>query len=376
MGHSSQPSPEKDMGNIITFIKTLQDRESSFVDEKFAIFLDFEGTFDQDDDLSKDLEEKLATCTPLLEFLSTYSSGGRLLIQEANKNSGDEEMAEKAWTTMVPVVNQLLELKNATDDLNQLVPKILALLWSKKEGRTSSAHVNLFKQYASLIIQLGRILDIDMKIDALKISAPSVPNDISYVKRQSTIRQKNHKANAIDQEFAETLSMQNLESLSMYYINPTPALNNIIGIITKFFNDEESQDGPLELIVSFCKVCIKTLDSDIRNKFQRIETLETIQRIMVATALLYDHLAVGGVFVKESPINIRAVVEILEIESGMKRRRVGSRGVNSESDISRREELGSTEQAKNLLSVLKYSNKHLRDPTTPKNVEQMFNKIY
>ena len=34
-----------------------------------------------------------------------------------------------------------------------------------------------------------------------------------------------------------------------------------------------------------------------------------------------------------------------------------------------------TEQAKNLLTFLKYSNKHMRDPTTPKNVKDAFNNI-
>jgi hypothetical protein len=34
-----------------------------------------------------------------------------------------------------------------------------------------------------------------------------------------------------------------------------------------------------------------------------------------------------------------------------------------------------TPQARILLSVLKYSNKHLNSPGTPKDVRQMFNKI-
>ena len=46
---------------------------------------------------------------------------------------------------------------------------------------------------------------------------------------------------------------------------------------------------------------------------------------MVATALLYDHLSTEGVFVKESPIKINIVVELLEDEGGMKRRRTRSR---------------------------------------------------
>lgn len=377
------------MGHIISFIKQLKESGYEEVDEKFGIFLDFESKNLEigeasmaEKDLTAKIEEKLNTSLELLEFLKNYGAGGRQIIQEASSKPGDTEVQDAAWNKMVPLVCTLLDLKKMTDSLNEMVPEILEKMWEVKTSRESLDLMDVFKKNIFLVIQLGKMLDYDMRFDALKMCAPSIPNDISYVKRQFTIRSKTNTATA-DEEYTEVLNIQNLETISMFYINPTPALNSIITIITKFFANGEKKDEPLELIVSFCKVCIKILDSDIRGKFQRFGTIGMIYRIMVATTLLYDHLHDDGVFVKESPISIKLVVDLLEDEAGIRRKRTRSRGSTPPKRTD--DKIGSgdrksldevVEQAKNLLSVLKYSNKHLKSETTPKAVEQMFSRIF
>lgn len=106
----------------------------------------------------------------------------------------------------------------------------------------------MFKQRESLLIQLGKILDVDMKFDALKMSAPSIPNDISYVKRQATVRKRGNQAMTIEPE--------QLEQLSMFYITTNPAMTSCINTITQFFQAEDSKSEPLDLIVVFCKVVL------------------------------------------------------------------------------------------------------------------------
>jgi hypothetical protein len=178
-------------------------------------------------------------------------------------------------------------------------------------------------------VQLGKILDINMRFDGLKMLAPSIPNDISYVKRQSTVRNR--------QNLTTTVNGAQLEDLSMFYITTNPALTSVINTITNYFEKDEPLKEPLDLIVVFCKVtlaldmawsppqvCIKVLDTNIRAKFQNVGTVMMVHRIMVATALLYDHLHPVGVFVKDSPINISLLVELLEDEAGLRRRRTRS----------------------------------------------------
>ena len=69
-----------------------------------------------------------------------------------------------------------------------------------------------------------------MRFDALKMNAPSIPNDISYVKRQITIRTKK-KISTLEEDYEGVLRTEALADMSKYYIEPTPALKNMIEII-------------------------------------------------------------------------------------------------------------------------------------------------
>jgi len=371
------------MGNLLTAIHQLKDSGDPEVNEKFGIFLDFEGNDvkpDPNNQFSLRLEEKVRSSEAVLENLRTYGTGGKKFIFDATANPSTE-VQDATWAKMVPLISNLVECKNMTDELNQLVPEILREMWTGRAGdpRQSNTVLDILKDHMFMMLQLGKILDIDMRFDAMKMTAQNISNDISYVKRQFTLRQKSRTA-VVEEKYASAINIQNLEALSMFYINGTPALNNIIAITTKFFKDAATKDEPLELIVSFSKICIKILGSDIRSNFQKFGTIGMVQRIMVATALLYDHLSVNGVFVKDSPINIKSVVEILEEEAGVNRQRSKSKSARSPPTISpgstdRASYQELTAQAQNLLNFLKYSNKHLRDPTTPKQVQQMFNNI-
>jgi len=367
-------------GNIITFIRQLGDSGIPEVDEKFGLFIDFEKeTIESDEeqmvhDLYNRIDVKIGESSELLKFLSEYGPGGQKIISEAISKPGDPEIQEEAWEKMLPLINNLMELKLKYAQLNQMIPELLGQMWATKTGRESACLLEVFRQRESLLIQLGKILDINMRFDELKMSAPTIPNDISYVKRQSTVRRRTNKTTTVDPSA--------LEELSMFYISVNPALTNVINTITQFFKNEESKDGPLDLIVVFCKVCIKVLDTDIRSKFTKFGTIIMLHRIMVATALLYDHLHSEGVFVKESPINITTIVELLEDEAGLKRRR--TRSIAATPTETKGREMSDpvkdstnevAEQARILLNVLKYSSKHLQSETTPRAVKAMFAKI-
>ena len=97
-----------------------------------------------------------------------------------------------------------------------------------------------------MLIQLGKILDVNMKFDSLKMMAPSIPNDISYVKRQATLRRKDNQMTTVEPD--------QLGELSMFYIEHNPAMKSVIKTITDFFRTAESKSESLDLIVVFCKV--------------------------------------------------------------------------------------------------------------------------
>ena len=85
-----------------------------------------------------------------------------------------------------------------------------------------------------------------MKFDSLKMMAPSIPNDISYVKRQATLRRKDNQMTTVEPD--------QLGELSMFYIEHNPAMKSVIKTITEFFQAAESKSESLDLIVVFCKV--------------------------------------------------------------------------------------------------------------------------
>jgi len=373
------------MGNLISLFRSMGDKTINEIDDKFNLFIDFEKETIENEgearvhELSKQVDDKIKESSELLICLSDYGPGGSKVIQEAISKPSDPQIQDEAWDRMVPLITNLINLKESYTHLNQMIPEILGQLWAHKTGRESSALLEVFKQRESLLIQLGKILDVDMKFDALKMSVPSIPNDISYVKRQATVRKRGNQAMTIEPE--------QLEQLSMFYITTNPAMTSCINTITQFFQAEDSKSEPLDLIVVFCKVCMKVLDTNSRANFKNAETVMMVHRVMVATALLYDHLSTDGVFVKESPIKINIVVELLEDEGGMKRRRTRSRISPSTSPPSgkgtvKKQPSGEiapsveiVEQARVLLNVLKYSNKNLNKPTTPKATKDMFNRI-
>jgi len=375
-----------EMGNLLSFVRSLGDKSVSELDDKFRLFIDFEKDKIENPgeqkvhDLSVKVDAKISESSEALKFLSSYGPGGSQIIKDAISKPGDPQIQEGAWEKMLPLIKNLLELKQSYAALNQMIPEILGQMWETKKDRSSSALLEVFRQRETLLVQLGKILDSNMKFDSLKMMAPSIPNDISYVKRQATLRRKDNQTTAIEPD--------QLGELSMFYIEHNPAMKSVIKTITEFFQEAESKSESLDLIVVFCKVCMKVLDTDIRAKFENVATVMMVHRIMVATALLYDNLHPEGIFVKDSPINILIILELLEDEAGLKRRRTRSRpaseGKNSAKSPDGMERSTSNatsgaaelaEQATNLLNVLKYSNKHLNSPSTPKAVLQAFSRI-
>jgi len=376
------------MGNLLSFVRSLGDKSVSELDDKFRLFIDFEKDKCENPgeqkvhDLSVKVDVKIGESSEALKFLSSYGPGGSQIIKDAISKPGDPQIQEDAWEMMLPLIKNLLDLKQSYSALNQMIPEILGQMWETKKDRSSSALLEVFRERETLLIQLGKILDVNMKFDSLKMMAPSIPNDISYVKRQATLRRKDNQMTTVEPD--------QLGELSMFYIEHNPAMKSVIKTITEFFQAAESKSESLDLIVVFCKVCMKVLDTDIRAKFENVATVMMVHRIMVATALLYDNLHPDGIFVKDSPINIIIILELLEDEAGLKRRRTRSRpqeksptteGKKSPDGIERSGSNASTaaaelaEQASVLLNVLKYSNKHLNSPSTPKSVLQAFSRI-
>ncbi|XP_023348741.1 protein FAM49B, partial [Eurytemora carolleeae] len=197
-------------------------------------------------------------------------------------------------------MNELHRALMLSEEMERLVPRILAQLY------TGSTTLGRIRENSNYLLQFGMLLDIAMQFDDLKLASPGLQNDISYVKRQLVFREN----------FKESFLNLNLENLAAFYIKPAPLLQSVIDASTNFFTNQ-TQGKPLDVIISFCKICVGILSSDLRKKFQKAGTVGLVQRVMVATALLYDYLSDTGLFVKDSPINVKQIVHILQLEAGL-----------------------------------------------------------
>ena len=54
----------------------------------------------------------------------SFPAGGQKIIQEAVKKPGDPQIQEEAWAKMLPLVKNLIELKEAYSKLNQVPPSL------------------------------------------------------------------------------------------------------------------------------------------------------------------------------------------------------------------------------------------------------------
>merc|ERR1712013_45187 len=177
-----QGKEKREMGNLLSFVRSLGDKSVSEIDDKFKLFIDFEKDKIENEgeqkvhDLSVKVDGKIGESSEALKFLANYGPGGSQLIKDAISKPGDPEIQEEVWEKMLPLIHNLT-------DLNEMIPEILGQLWEEKKDRSSSALLDVFRERETLLIQLGKILDVNMKFDSLKMLAPSIPNDIAYVKR-------------------------------------------------------------------------------------------------------------------------------------------------------------------------------------------------
>ena len=79
------------MGNILSFIKQIKDKNGGIpdLDEKYAVFLDFENEHldfsdlnDEEKQMAEHIESQVMSASLMLEILRNYGPGGRPFIKE------------------------------------------------------------------------------------------------------------------------------------------------------------------------------------------------------------------------------------------------------------------------------------------------------
>jgi len=325
------------MGNLLKLLA----RDDSKKDDLYDVFVDFENCepTESEMEISVKIQEVLKEAQKVLQGLRKYT-GAQEVIRSAISNPQNEELQEKAWIGVCPLVEQLKKYYEFSLLLENNVPLLLQALSSN--DMTAKEHLE--KQQA-LVKQFAEILDFVIKFDDIKMVSPVIQNDFSYYRRTQSRRRMVTSDNS-DKD--ECVPHEIANRMSLFYAHATPMLKMLSDTTSTFVSQHkdlpvENTTDCLSTMANICRVMIE--NPEYCQRFRNQETKSFCLRVMVGVIILYDHVHPVGAFAKSSGIDIKGSIKMLR----------------DQQDAS----------VDGLLNALRYTTKHLNDETTPKSVKAL-----
>ncbi|XP_005101680.1 CYFIP-related Rac1 interactor B [Aplysia californica] len=326
------------MGNLLRILMN-NDQPSSKASENF--FVDFENVqpTESEERVWHLCKSVLDQATDIVMELQRYK-GATEEIRMAISNPKIEELQEKAWMAVSPLVSKLKVFFEFSLELERVIPELLGELCS--EDLSPREHL---EQQQALFKQFAEILDFVLKFDDLKMTTPAVQNDFSYYRRTLNRRKMANEEEV--QPGEEAVSNELANRMSLFYAQATPMLKALSDITDKFVtgNKElpvEQTTDCLSMMANICRVMIE--NPEYRSRIKDDTQLFCL-RVMVGVIILYDHVHPVGAFAKTSGIEMKGCIKILKDQDH----------TNVES----------------LLNALRYTTKHLQDDNTPRIIKSM-----
>ncbi|XP_050714008.1 CYFIP-related Rac1 interactor B-like isoform X2 [Eriocheir sinensis] len=337
------------MGNLLRLLARDDAGNSCCSHQKYDVFLDFENAEASEEErlLYEDVAEVLRGSQSVISDLQQYK-GAAKEIREAISDPGDDSQ-RKAWEMVTPLVQKLKHFYLFSNDIEMIVPRILAELCGPEMSPTQ----HLETQQA-LVKQFAEILEFTLKFDELKMTTPAIQNDFSYYRRTVMRSKIEHNGSggsmgpSDSMEDSFTIDHQLANKMSLFYANSTPMLKILSEATSKFVTEHKEipLENTTETLGTMAKVCQRMLENpDLIARFRREETQLFILRVMVALIILYDHVHPVGAFVKASTVDVKGCVKVLKDQPAS--------------------------SSENLLNALRYTTKHLNDDNTPKHIKSL-----
>nr|XP_053641944.1 LOW QUALITY PROTEIN: CYFIP-related Rac1 interactor B-like [Cherax quadricarinatus] len=330
------------MGNLLRLLARDDAGNSCCSHQKYDVFLDFENAVPSEEErlLYEDVAEVLRGSQAVIHDLQQYK-GAAKEIREAISDPGDDYQ-RRAWEMVTPLVQKLKQFYLFSNDIEMIVPRILAELCGPEISPTQ----HLETQQA-LVKQFAEILEFTLKFDELKMTTPAIQNDFSYYRR--TVMRLKIEHNGMETvEDDVTIDHQLANKMSLFYANSTPMLKILSEATSKFVTEHKEipLENTTETLGTMAKVCQRMLENpELIARFRREETKLFILRVMVALIILYDHVHPVGAFVKASNVDVKGCVKVLKDQPAS--------------------------SSENLLNALRYTTKHLNDDNTPKQIKML-----
>ncbi|GFS01897.1 protein FAM49B-like [Elysia marginata] len=323
------------MGNLL---RILMNNDNPPKSDK--IFVDFENAEPSENErpVWNLVKTVLDSAQDILLQLQRYK-GATEEIRQAISNPKIEDLQDRAWQCVTPLVSLLKTFFEFSLELERVIPQLLGMLCS--EDLTPRQHL---EQQQALFKQFALVLDFVLKFDDLKMTTPAIQNDFSYYRRTlNKMKISQDQSNLLEDQVSNELANR----MSLFYAQATPMLTALSGITTKFVS--QNKDLPVEqttdclsMMACICRVMIE--NQEYRSRI-REETQLFCLRVMVGVIILYDHVHPVGAFAKTSAIDMKSSIKLLKDQERSK--------------------------VESLLNALRYTTNHLQDDTTPKTLKAM-----
>ncbi|KAJ2991167.1 Protein fam49a [Globomyces sp. JEL0801] len=282
------------MGIILSILKG-GSNESDPID--IPVNFDAKPTADESDLHGKVLQLE-STFLDILKSIESYTGCGDQI--RAAISTPSKENDELCWNAILPAVSKLKDYYEFAQQLELLFPKIIGFLCADEPTKS-------FEKYQATAYHTAVILNFAIQFDLLKAANGSIVSD----------------------ELANRMSL--------FFAHSNPVSKALIDTITAATSMKTIKlDRAVDCFAILAGISYNMV---AKQKTQSHGDLMFL-RVMVAGILFYDHIDPVGVFVKESNINIKSSVKVIQTYGGA--------------------------QAEPLLNVVKFSTLHLNNETTPK----------
>uniref|UniRef100_A0A8C4N891 Family with sequence similarity 49 member A, like n=1 Tax=Eptatretus burgeri TaxID=7764 RepID=A0A8C4N891_EPTBU len=262
-------------------------------------FLDFENA--QATDAERETWEKvdavLRQSDGILSELQNYQ-GAITEIRQAISNSSDQDLQERAWNAVLPLVLRLKCYYEFSLCLADALRSLLGALTSPPH--TPTQHL---EREQALAKQFAEILHFTLRFDELKMSNPAIQNDFSYYRRTLSRNKMKNSHSGAENEVNNEMANR----MSLFYAEATPMLKTLSDVTSKFVSENktlpiENTTDCLSTMAGVCKVMLET--PEYRSRFTSEHTASFCLRVMVGVIILYDHVHPVGAFARTSKIDV------------------------------------------------------------------------
>ncbi|XP_043920780.1 CYFIP-related Rac1 interactor A isoform X2 [Protopterus annectens] len=218
-------------------------------------FLDFENAqpTDGEREVWNQVNAVLQESEDILADLQEYKGAGQE-IRDGIQNPNDNQLQEKAWNAVCPLVIKLKRFYVFAVKLEKALQSLLESLTCPPY--TPIQHL---EREQALAKQFAEILHFTLRFDELKMRNPAIQNDFSYYRR--TISR--NRINNLNLDIENDVNNEMANRMSLFYAEATPVLKTLSNATSSFVSENktlpiENTTDCLSTMASVCKVMLET----------------------------------------------------------------------------------------------------------------------